>query len=402
MSEPLAPPSDIPAPPAGWYVDPATPGRWRWWNGHAWTTFVSDGHAAERKPRLPRWLSVPVAAATLPVLLLVGILAITGPLSVAAGLVPLAIVLPVLSWLDRVEPEPTASRVHAILWGATVAVLVSIVVNTVVAVVAGDIASMVVSAPLIEEASKAAGIIWAVRRREVDGVSDGIVYAGWIAIGFAVVEDMTYFATAAIDGALLPVFIVRAVLTPFAHPLFTFWTGLAIGRSVQRGRSLFPAALWGYALAVGTHALWNGSLAFGEITPEVTEDVAIGVIMVTALLFVVLFVTVAVALVTARRREQRRFVQMTPFLVGQYRLSAAEAEQFASWSSLLSTRRQLPRRHRRPFDRVHAALARLALLYERLNEFDHERERILAAELEDARTALSAHGTSSAPDSRGS
>lgn len=345
---------------------------------------------------------MPVAAATLPVLLLVGILAITGPLSVAAGLVPLAIVLPVLSWLDRVEPEPTASRVHAILWGATVAVLVSIVVNTVVAVVAGDIASMVVSAPLIEEASKAAGIIWAVRRREVDGVSDGIVYAGWIAIGFAVVEDMTYFATAAIDGALLPVFIVRAVLTPFAHPLFTFWTGLAIGRSVQRGRSLFPAALWGYALAVGTHALWNGSLAFGEITPEVTEDVAIGVIMVTALLFVVLFVTVAVALVTARRREQRRFVQMTPFLVGQYRLSAAEAEQFASWSSLLSTRRQLPRRHRRPFDRVHAALARLALLYERLNEFDHERERILAAELEDARTALSAHGTSSAPDSRGS
>lgn len=390
--EMLAPPSTGKASnnttPAGWYRDPTDPSIWRWWNGHGWTPFASPAGPSTRKPRLPRWSSVPVAICAPLVLLGVGFIAISQPVSVLAGLVPLAIVLPVLSWLDRVEPEPTASRIHALLWGACVAVLVSIVINTIVAVVVGDVASMVISAPIVEEGSKAAGLWWALRRREIDGVTDGIVYAGWIALGFAVVEDMTYFSMASIDGSLLPVFIVRALLTPFAHPLFTFWTGLAVGRAVQRGRPLWPGALWGYAAAVGTHALWNGSLALGEITPDITEDVAIDVVLITAALFVVLFVAVAVVLATARRREQRHFVHMAPFLVQQYRLSDEEAVRFSDWTALLRARRAVPRRARRHFDHVHAALARLAMLHERLNDIDPNVETVLRADLARARIAL--------------
>jgi RsiW-degrading membrane proteinase PrsW (M82 family) len=333
-------------------------------------------------------LSVPVVVCAPFVVLLVGVIAFTQPVSVVAGLVPLVIVLPVLSWLDRVEPEPTASRVHAILWGACVAVLVSIVVNVLVAVLVSEVASMVISAPIIEEASKAAGIFWALRRREVDGITDGVVYAGWIAIGFAVIEDMTYFSLASIDGDLLPVFIVRAILTPFAHPLFTFWTGLALGRAVQRGRPIFPGVLWGYAIAVGTHAAWNASLAIGDIRPDVTEDVAAGVVLVTALLFVILFISVAVTLTIARRREQRRFVQMWPFLMHRYDLTDADFGYLDDWTSLRHARRQLPRRARRPFDQVHAALARLAMLHERLNDLDPVDERVLAAQLTEAQAEL--------------
>lgn len=387
MNGSLAAPTG-PATPAGWYADPTAPGRWRWWNGHAWTTFVADATPARRKPRLPRWLSVPVAVCAPLVVLLVGVIAITQPVSVLAGLVPLVIVLPVLSWLDRVEPEPTASRVHAILWGACVAVLVSIVVNVLVAFLVSDLASMVVSAPLIEEASKGVGIVWALRRREVDGVTDGIVYAGWIALGFAVVEDMTYFSLASIDGDLLPVFIIRAILTPFAHPLFTFWTGLALGRAVQQGRPIFPATLWGFGLAVGTHALWNGALAIGEIRPDVTEDVAARVVLVTALLFVIFFVAVAVTLVIARRREQRRFVQMWPFLKQRYDLPPGDFSYLVDWASLRSARQQVPRRARRSFDQVHAALARLAMLHERLNDLDPVDEQVLTAQLSEARAEL--------------
>lgn len=387
MTEQLAGPTGT-ATPAGWYADPTTPGHWRWWNGHAWTTFVAAATSTERKPRLPRWLSVPVVICAPLVLLIIGVIAITQPFSVLLGLVPLAIVLPVLSWLDRVEPEPTASRVHALLWGACVAVLVSIIVNALVAYLFGDVASMVVSAPLVEEGSKAAGIVWAFRRREIDSVTDGVVYAGWIALGFAVVEDMTYFSLASIDGALLPVFAIRALLTPFAHPLFTFWTGLALGRAVQRGTPVFPAVLWGFALAVATHALWNGSLAIAEITPDITEDVAVGVVLVTALLFVMLFFAVAVTLVIARRREQRRFVQMWPFLTRQYGLLPGEVEHLADWSSLRRARKRLPRRARGSFDRVHAALARLALLHERLTEVDADVERVLVSQLTEARAEL--------------
>jgi hypothetical protein len=46
------------------------------------------------------------------------IVAFVEVVAVLAGLVPLAIVLPVVAWLDRVEPEPRASPTHALMWGA--------------------------------------------------------------------------------------------------------------------------------------------------------------------------------------------------------------------------------------------------------------------------------------------
>ena len=341
-----------------------------------------------RKPRLPRWLSVPVAVCAPLVVLGLIALAFLQPLAVVAGLVPMAIVLPGLSWLDRVEPEPRAARVHAILWGATVAVSVSLIVNTVVALVVGEIAAMVLSAPLVEEGAKALGIYWAVRRREIDGLSDGVVYAGWVAVGFAVVEDMSYFADASIEGALVPVFVIRALLTPFAHPLFTFWIGFAIGRAVRDGRRLVPAAAWGYGLAVASHAAWNGSLAFGDITDDVDDDVALGVVMIAVVLFIAMFTSVVATLFMMRRRELRRFVIMWPFLVKQYALAPAESAMFLDWANLLRMRRRLSRRQRRRFDDVHAALARLSLLHERMNDIDPGVERVLVAQLDEARSAL--------------
>lgn len=318
------------------------------------------------------------------VALLVVFIGVTSPWSVVAGLVPLVIVLPALSWLDRVEPEPGSSRIHALLWGATVAVVVASVVNAIVGVTAGEVAAMVVSAPLIEETAKAMGIVWAVRRRDVDGVSDGIVYAGWVALGFAVVEDMTYFAVADVDGALVETVVLRALLTPFAHPLFTFWSGLAIGRAVARGRPVWPSMWWGLGLAVLTHAAWNGTLALGAVTYEVDDDLGTAVLIGGILLFVALFVAVGVALYVFRRREERTFTAAVPGLVLRYAISPAEAELFVDWRSMLRSRRRLSRSRRRSFDRMHAALARLASAQQQPTSVGAERERVLVEQLQRA------------------
>jgi RsiW-degrading membrane proteinase PrsW (M82 family) len=385
VTEPLAPP---PVTPAGWYPDPTGAAAWRWWNGHAWTAFASGGEPEQRKPRLPRWLSVPVVVCGPLVALGLIVLVATDPIAFLLGLVPMVIVLPVVAWLDRVEPEPRASRAHALLWGASVAVLVALIANTVTAFAAGEVVAMVVSAPLVEEAMKGLGIVWAVRRREVDSVSDGVVYAAWVALGFAVVEDMSYFAMASVEGALLPVFIVRALLTPFAHPLFTVWMGLAIGRAVRDRRPLMPTALGGYGLAVAAHMAWNGSLAIGEIDDDITDDVAAGVLLVAMLLFVALFVSVTIALIMMRRKEQRRFERMMPFLAARYGLTSAEAAMFVDWKAVLRARRSLPRKMRPRFDHVHAVLARLSMLHERLGEIEPAAERVLANQLAVARAAL--------------
>jgi hypothetical protein len=41
-------------PPAGWYADPTTPGRFRYWDGATWTTYSAAPEAADpAAPGLP-------------------------------------------------------------------------------------------------------------------------------------------------------------------------------------------------------------------------------------------------------------------------------------------------------------------------------------------------------------
>jgi RsiW-degrading membrane proteinase PrsW (M82 family) len=341
--------------PPGWYADPWKVAEWRWWDGRMWTAHVE--HGRKRRPRLPDWLSVPIVLCALPVVLATVWFIVDSPLSVALSLVPLAIVLPTLWWLDRVEPEPRSALLHSLLWGATVAVLISGSVNTVVAELYSFDTAAVVSAPLVEEATKGLGVYWMVRRGHVDSVLDGVIYAGWVAIGFAVVEDIQYFASAEAVDQLLPVFIVRGIVTPFAHPLFTFWIGLAAGLAKERGLPVGAAMGGGYLVAVLTHAAWNGSLSVSE------SSGGAAVILVAIVGFLLLFGTVVGLLIRFRQRERRQFLAVAPMLVQRYGLTPAELEIFSDWGRMLAVRRSLPRAKRRTFDGVHAALARLAILH---------------------------------------
>ncbi len=373
----LSPPPHPVSP--GWYADPWDPTAWRWWDGQMWTAYT--GGTKEAKPRLPMWLSWPVLLCAIPMVLISGIYLIEAPLAVVLGFVPLVIVLPALWWLDRVEPEPRHSLIHSLLWGAFVATFISSLANGLVAGTLGETAAVVFSAPIVEEATKAIGVLYAIRRRELDGAMDGIVYAGWVAVGFAVVEDFQYFVSADAEGALLPIFIVRGLVTPFAHPLFTFWFGLAVGRAAERGTSIWRAAAWGYPLSVATHMAWNGSLTLSDALGTLTF------LVVAALSFLALFAGVAVMLVRARRNEQKAFTDLAPVLVHRYGMSAVELEVFGDWPHMLAMRRGLAKNERKHFDRVHAAFARLAVLHSQPGDADPADEARLVDLLQAARSA---------------
>lgn len=375
MQPPLPP--GVPSQP-GWHPDPWDRNHWRWWDGSTWTAHVS---ARTKKPILPGWLSVPVIVAAILVVPTLAFVLATLPQALVLALFPLALVLPAMLWLDRVEPEPKAALVHAFLWGATVAVVVASIVNAITGAIAGEAFAATVSAPLIEEAMKAGGILYAVRRRELDSPMDGIVYAGWTAIGFAVVEDVEYFVRAAQAGQFVGVFVLRGILAPFAHPLFTAWTGLAIGRAVLRGRPVFPRMLWGYALAVLSHALWNGS----AVVAQAYGEVGVLFLLSTVLVFVALFVTFVIVLYRVRRKEERRFAVLVPWLAQRYEMSAPEVAMFGELATMLKTRKRLASDQRRWFDRVHAALARLAVLHDRPGGADPATEQALVAQLHQAR-----------------
>jgi hypothetical protein len=99
------------------------------------------------------------------------------------------------------------------------------------------------------------------RRDEFDGVTDGVIYAAMVGLGFAMTENVKYYGVAVAEHNALGVFIVRGLFSPFAHPLFTGMTGVGLGLAAQTTRRsakvIAPAA--GFAAAVLLHAGWNAS-----------------------------------------------------------------------------------------------------------------------------------------------
>jgi RsiW-degrading membrane proteinase PrsW (M82 family) len=181
-------------------------------------------------------------------------------------------------WLDRYEPEPRTLLAAALLWGCFVATAAALVLQGVGGFVLAitDRQSLGLVAPVTEEACKGLFLIlmlwW--RRAELDGVLDGIVYAGMVGIGFAFTENILYLAAAynGTDGtgpggteALTATFVVRCLISPFAHPLFTTFLGIGVGIAVNArtgaARIFWPLA--GYAVGVTAHATWNTSTVYG-------------------------------------------------------------------------------------------------------------------------------------------
>lgn len=196
------------------------------------------------------------------------------------ALVPLAVVLLAIRWVDRWEPEPRWALWFAFLWGAAVSVAIALIVDlgvqiAVAAAAAGgppdQAMQAVVQAPLVEELAKGIGVLllFAFAKAHFDGPVDGLVYAATIAAGFAFTENVLYFGAALAEGGaaeLGATFVVRGIFSPFAHVLFTACIGLALGVAARRGAGP-GAAGWfvlGLAGAVALHALWNGSLAFSS------------------------------------------------------------------------------------------------------------------------------------------
>lgn len=177
-------------------------------------------------------------------------------------------------WLDRYEPEPRTLLAAALVWGACVATGAAILLQGVGGFGLGlaEETITVWVAPVTEEFTKGFFLVlllwW--RRAELDGILDGIVYAGLIGVGFAFTENILYLA-AAYNGTsgigpggtdeLTGTFLVRCVMSPFAHPLFTTFIGIGIGFAVStRSAALrWLAPLAGYLLAVAGHATWNAS-----------------------------------------------------------------------------------------------------------------------------------------------
>jgi protease PrsW len=337
---------------------------------------------AQQPARRRTWLTV-VTSLVLGVgalLVAVAIVLARGPEAALVGFVLAALPVPflvaVFLWLDRYEPEPWRYVMAALGWGAVMATTLGVLFTALGSELSDTSASLegVVWAPVTEELTKGLFIVLAVllRRREVDGVMDGIVYAGMVGIGFAFTENVLYYINVYEPGAAAQpsglaaatgLFIVRGVISPFAHPLFTAAIGIGMGLALS-SRRWSTRLLWpllGYAVAVLLHGAWNGSALLGGGTAFLVTYAAVMMPAFGLLVGVALWV---------RRREGRVLTRALADCARRGWLHPAEVPWVTSLRHR-SAARLYARRLRGPFGaravkEYQHALAELGFLHDRV------------------------------------
>jgi len=241
--------------------------------------------------------------------------------------VPVPFYLAFILWIDHFEPEPWWLLALAFVWGAAIASFVSLVFNSINSAIltatmgeAGDTLTAVVSAPLVEELAKgiALFLLFFWKRDEFDNVTDGIVYASMVGLGFAMTENVAYYGRAVAEGGVPSagvLFFLRGIMSPFAHPLFTSMMGIGLGASRESDRSWVKglAPLAGLFAAIALHSMWNLSASFGALF-----------FVMYAFVMVPAAIAVAVVAFFSVRREARVVRLHLEEIVGEGALSAED------------------------------------------------------------------------------
>ena len=285
-------------------------------------------------------LGVIIALGTVTALVVL-LLTAVNPVGTSIGFVlaTLAMTVVVLAylWLDRWEPEPPRLLVLAFVWGASVAVVVSIGLELTFGslLATGDAAvdeftGLAIAAPVIEEAAKGLFLLvlmTGVRRNELNSLTDCLVYAGLCATGFAWLENIAYIGGGESPADALLTAGLRLIMGPFAHPLFTTFTAIGVYFALLQRSAIKRAGyiLLGYLGAVVMHALWNGSSFFGIEA----------YVLIYLLWMVPIFGLAIVLAITSRRREQRIVAAKLPGMVSARLITANEA----TWLGSIRTRK---------------------------------------------------------------
>ncbi|MFI6321830.1 PrsW family intramembrane metalloprotease [Nonomuraea sp. NPDC050556] len=326
------------------------------------------------------------ALLTLAGVVLSGSLAGAG-LSALLGVAPVPVLLAGVLALDRLEPEPRLNLVVTFVWGAGAAVLLAIVGQLIGGAFFASLGygtqavqgvSMIVLAPLTEEAFKGAILLLLLRRRtEIDGLTDGIIYAAMSAIGFATMENVLYYLQsfqAGGAGGAAQTFLLRGVIDPLGHPIYTSMLGIGIAYAVtRRGAWRFVAIPLGYAGAVFLHGFWNG-MAFLNSLPGL------------ALSYVVVLVAGGCLVAVTVRERQVLVSRISHYLPG-YGVAPQDVTMLGSLRSRREARRWARRAGvGRQMADFQQAATELAMLHQRTERehldprtFTEERDALLAA-----------------------
>lgn len=188
------------------------------------------------------------------------------------GLLTLPVLLPVLFWAgyhyhkDRHLPEPPVNLLLCFAMGIGVSWVSASLYELLGAfglrydafaladesVTGLFLYAMLAIGPIEELAKLLPFLIVVVRFRHFDEPIDGIVYASFVALGYAAAENVQYLQF------LSPVeAVARGFASPVVHILFASIWGHWIGMAKLGKRPLLPAAFIGFVFAAAAHGVYD-------------------------------------------------------------------------------------------------------------------------------------------------
>ena len=131
---------------------------------------------------------------------------------------------------------------------------------------------------LIEEAAKGIAVALMARGLPAYRARDGLILGATVGFGFAAFETSGYAFSAAITPQgvslkdLISIEVLRAVLAPLGHGLWTGLLGAALFRAARAGRLRLDRGVIGTYLAVSVlHALWDSSTTIASVVTVIVD-----------------------------------------------------------------------------------------------------------------------------------
>ena len=341
-----------------------------------------------------QFLAVLAACCLVAIVALVIVVVQRGPAPALVGLclavLPVPLLVALILYLDRLEPEPRALLAAMFGAGAGMAVITALlgrafrtgaITPPELGPYAGQVVPISVGAAiggaLVAETLSGAVLLalLASRRTEIDGAHDGVVYASMTGLGFALVANLYAYSRAWNAGAsaLVEEFTRRGIVGPVCQALFTSMIGLGVAYAASRRSGGYLAIGVGWIAAVALDALWNHSVPAGGVGLVVTYVILaaalIGVIVVVVIdrqrvvamitMFLPDFEHPEVVMVTdvrmlaslRMRRLGRQWARLNLGLAGkramaQYQLAATELAMACNRNSFGRTTPEAYARHR--------------------------------------------------------
>jgi len=190
---------------------------------------------------------------------------------------PMFTYLLIIWWMDRYEREPFSLVLKNYLWGGIGAIVFAIawstIIYTFISLFIFDKAQLerigtIGVAPFVEEITKGAFLIFIIRNKNFDNITDGIVYGGAIGLGFGMTENFLYFIT--YGNTLtnwITIVIIRTLFSAVMHCVATASFGAFLAYSKYKKE---PAKILfiftGLLVAILIHFAWNFSISFKSTT----------------------------------------------------------------------------------------------------------------------------------------